>query len=131
MHVRVAMQMVFGTLSNILINRPGPLEIGDDATAEELGKAAIRYLGLEEAGPRQNEDREGFEAAGIARPARANGGKDMNDHAKGAAMLGCSTSGEILGDMVADDYAGRQEWSRRGRTRQPLPQATVRRPCAL
>lgn len=27
----------------------------------------------------------------------------MNDHAKGAAMLGCSTSGEILGDMVADD----------------------------
>jgi hypothetical protein len=47
MHVRVAMQMVFGTLSNILINRPGPLEIDDDATAEELGKAAIRCLRLE------------------------------------------------------------------------------------
>ena len=51
MHVRVAMQMAFGTLSNILINRPGPLEIDDDATAEEPGKAAIRYLRLEKLDP--------------------------------------------------------------------------------
>ena len=46
-HVRIAMQIVFGTLNNILINRPGPLELDDRATAEELSKAAIRYLRLE------------------------------------------------------------------------------------
>lgn len=46
--VRIAMQMVFGTLNNILINRPGPLEIDDPRTAAELGKAAIRYLRLDE-----------------------------------------------------------------------------------
>src|SRR5262245_37523174 len=28
---------------------------------------------------------------------------ELRDHFKGAAMLGCSTSGEILGDMVVDD----------------------------
>src|SRR5262249_60996672 len=27
---------------------------------------------------------------------------ELRDHFKGAAMLGCSTSGEILGDTVAD-----------------------------
>jgi len=49
LHVRIAMQMVFGTLNNILINRPGPLELDDPATAEELSRAAVRYLRLEPA----------------------------------------------------------------------------------
>jgi AcrR family transcriptional regulator len=48
LRVQIAMQIVFGTLNNILINRPGPLEIDDPRTAGELGKAAIRYLGLDE-----------------------------------------------------------------------------------
>jgi AcrR family transcriptional regulator len=48
LHVRIAMQMIFGTLNNILINRPGPLELDDGATGEELAKAAIRYLRLEQ-----------------------------------------------------------------------------------
>ena len=43
--VRIAMQMVLGTLNNIVINRPGPLELSDAATSEELFQAAIRYLG--------------------------------------------------------------------------------------
>ncbi len=46
-HVRIAMQMVIGTLNNILINNPGPLELGDPRTAEEFGTAAIRYLRLD------------------------------------------------------------------------------------
>ena len=28
---------------------------------------------------------------------------ELRDHFKGAAILGCSTSGEIFGDMVVDD----------------------------
>ena len=47
-HVRIAMQMVLGTLSNIVINRPGPLDLSDDATGRELSRAAIRYLGWKE-----------------------------------------------------------------------------------
>jgi AcrR family transcriptional regulator len=47
LHVRIAMQIVFGTLNNILINRPGPLELDDRITAEELSKAAVRYLRLD------------------------------------------------------------------------------------
>jgi AcrR family transcriptional regulator len=43
--MRIAMQMVLGTLNNIVINRPGPLELSDDATSNELSRAAIRYLG--------------------------------------------------------------------------------------
>jgi AcrR family transcriptional regulator len=43
--VLVAMQMVLGTLTNIVINRPGPLELSDDSTSKELSRAAIRYLG--------------------------------------------------------------------------------------
>ena len=39
------MQMVLGTLNNIVINRPGPLDLSDDATSKELSQAAIRYLG--------------------------------------------------------------------------------------
>ncbi|HLG81634.1 MAG TPA: TetR/AcrR family transcriptional regulator [Bradyrhizobium sp.] len=46
-HVRIAMQIVFGTLNNILINRPGPLELDDPRTAEELSLAVVRYLRLE------------------------------------------------------------------------------------
>ena len=46
--VRVAMQMVLGTLNNIVINRPGPLDLSDDATSRELSRAAIRYLGWSE-----------------------------------------------------------------------------------
>ena len=46
--VRVAMQMVLGTLNNIVINRPGPLDLSDDATSRELSRAAIRYLGWNE-----------------------------------------------------------------------------------
>jgi len=46
-HVRIAMQLVFGTLNNILINRPGPLELDDPRTAEELSRAVLRYLRLE------------------------------------------------------------------------------------
>jgi AcrR family transcriptional regulator len=46
LHVRIAMQIVFGTLNNILINRPGPLEL-DDRAAKELSNAAVRYLRLE------------------------------------------------------------------------------------
>lgn len=45
--VRIAMQIVFGTLNNILINRPGPLELDDPKTAEELSRAVVRYLRLE------------------------------------------------------------------------------------
>ena len=44
-NMRIAMQMVLGTLNNIVINRPGPLELSDDATSNELSRAAIRYLG--------------------------------------------------------------------------------------
>jgi AcrR family transcriptional regulator len=47
LHVRIAMQIVFGTLNNILINRPGPLELDGRVTAAELSKAAVRYLRLE------------------------------------------------------------------------------------
>ena len=46
--VRVAMQMVLGTLNNIVINRPGPLDLSDDATSRELSRAAVRYLGWNE-----------------------------------------------------------------------------------
>jgi hypothetical protein len=42
---------------------------------------------------------------------------ELRDHFKGAAMLGCSTSGEIFGDMVVDDSvigccwtADEQDW---------------------
>jgi AcrR family transcriptional regulator len=42
--VRITMQMILGTLNNAIINRPGPLELGDEATSHELSQAAIRYL---------------------------------------------------------------------------------------
>ena len=38
------MQMIFGTLNNAVINRPGPLELSDNATGLELSQVAIRYL---------------------------------------------------------------------------------------
>ena len=46
--VRVAMQMVLGMLNNIVINRPGPLDLSDEATSRELSRAAIRYFGWNE-----------------------------------------------------------------------------------
>lgn len=46
----VAMQLVYGTLNNILINRPGPLDLGDPATVTELTKAVLRYLQVEDSG---------------------------------------------------------------------------------
>ena len=49
--VRVAMQLVLGTLHNIVINRPGPLDLSDEATSRELSRAAIRYLGWKETDP--------------------------------------------------------------------------------
>jgi AcrR family transcriptional regulator len=42
--VRIIMQMILGTLNNAIINRPGPLELTDDATGHELSRAALRYL---------------------------------------------------------------------------------------
>lgn len=42
--VRIARQMIQGTLNNIVINRPGPLELSDNATSKELCRAAIKYL---------------------------------------------------------------------------------------
>jgi AcrR family transcriptional regulator len=42
--VRITMQMILGTLNNAIINRPGPLELTDEATSHELSQAAIRYL---------------------------------------------------------------------------------------
>lgn len=44
-HVRIAMQMVLSTLNNIVIHRPGPLELSDKGTSRALSEAAIRYLG--------------------------------------------------------------------------------------
>jgi hypothetical protein len=35
--------MIPGTLNNFVINRPDPLELTDNATADELSRAAIRY----------------------------------------------------------------------------------------
>ena len=44
-HVRIAMQMIFGTLNNILLGRPGPLQLSDPGmTGNELTEAATRYL---------------------------------------------------------------------------------------
>jgi AcrR family transcriptional regulator len=43
--VRIAFQMILGTLNSAVINRPGPLELMDQATSHELSQAAIRYLG--------------------------------------------------------------------------------------
>ena len=42
------MQMILGALNNIVIHRPGPLELSDIATSHELSVAAIRYLGWAE-----------------------------------------------------------------------------------
>ena len=42
--VRIAMQTVIGTLNNIVINRPGPIELSDRTASHELGQIAIRYL---------------------------------------------------------------------------------------
>jgi AcrR family transcriptional regulator len=46
--MRIIMQMILGTLNNAIINRPGPLELTDEATGHELSQVAIRYLGWDE-----------------------------------------------------------------------------------
>ncbi|MGB8608411.1 TetR/AcrR family transcriptional regulator [Bradyrhizobium sp.] len=46
--LRIAMQMILGTLHNAVINRPGPLELTDNATSHELSQAAIHYLRWDE-----------------------------------------------------------------------------------
>jgi AcrR family transcriptional regulator len=51
--VRIAVQMILGTLTNMVINQPGPLELMDNATSKELSRAAIRYLGWNDPGQRQ------------------------------------------------------------------------------
>ena len=43
--MRIIMQMILGTLNNAIANRPGELELTDEATSHELSQAAIRYLG--------------------------------------------------------------------------------------
>jgi AcrR family transcriptional regulator len=50
-HVRIAMQLIFGTVNNALINHPGPLELRDPAMAAELSRAACRYLQINEQTP--------------------------------------------------------------------------------
>ena len=44
--VRIAMQIVLGTLNNAIINRPGPLELTDKATSRELqpGRDPLSWL---------------------------------------------------------------------------------------
>ena len=50
--VRIAMQIVLGTLNNMVINRPGPLELTDKAASDELSQIAIRYLRWDSPGKR-------------------------------------------------------------------------------
>jgi len=42
--VRVALQVVIGTLNNMLINDPGPLKLDDGRAAEEFSKLTRAYL---------------------------------------------------------------------------------------
>lgn len=44
LRVLFAMQMVYGTLINALLNRPGPIQIADPRLEEELIQAMCRYL---------------------------------------------------------------------------------------
>lgn len=46
--VRAAMQFMVGTLANILLNDPGPLQLDDESLARHLQRMMIRYLGLPE-----------------------------------------------------------------------------------
>ena len=46
-HVRIAMQMIFGTVNNALINRPGPLHLDSPDMSSDLSDAALRSVGWE------------------------------------------------------------------------------------
>lgn len=45
---RAAMQFLVGTLSNVLLNDPGPLHLDDDAVETHLVRMMNRYLGVPE-----------------------------------------------------------------------------------
>ncbi|MGO4307522.1 TetR/AcrR family transcriptional regulator [Cupriavidus sp. RAF12] len=47
LRVRFAMQMVFGTLVNAVLNNPGPLPLGDERLPAEMTRMVTSYLGLD------------------------------------------------------------------------------------
>ena len=47
LRVRFAMQMVFGSLVNAVLNNPGPLPLDDERLAEEMTRMVTCYLGLD------------------------------------------------------------------------------------
>ncbi|MDP6342289.1 MAG: TetR/AcrR family transcriptional regulator [Alphaproteobacteria bacterium] len=49
---RRAMQFVYGTLMNAILNRPGPLAIDDPAMARELTRMALGYLLIDQGSDR-------------------------------------------------------------------------------
>lgn len=46
LRVRFAMQMVFGTLVNAVLNDPGPLPLDDERLAQEMARMVTSYLGI-------------------------------------------------------------------------------------
>lgn len=46
LRVRFAMQMVFGTLVNAVLNDPGPLPLDDEWLAQEMARMVTSYLGI-------------------------------------------------------------------------------------
>lgn len=48
---RAAIQFLVGTLSNLLLNDPGPLRLDDDAIEPHLNRMMNRYLGVPDAKP--------------------------------------------------------------------------------
>jgi len=49
--VRAAMQFLVGTLSNLLLNDPGPLRLDGDELEVHLNRMLKRYLGLDDGAP--------------------------------------------------------------------------------
>lgn len=47
LRVRFAMQMVFGTLVNAVLNNPGPLALDDDRLPGEMARLVNSYLGID------------------------------------------------------------------------------------
>jgi AcrR family transcriptional regulator len=47
--LRIAAQIVHGTLMTMIIGQPKPLALDDDASKEQLALAVLRYLGIEPA----------------------------------------------------------------------------------
>jgi len=48
LRVRFAMQVVFGTLVNAVLNKPGPLELDDERLPVELARMAAGYIGIDD-----------------------------------------------------------------------------------